>query len=449
MISAHDRWHAGRLDTAGSWSALREREQATAGPVGSGGDDWSTRDRVKALRLLTEVPPPGSGEVVEALARYVMRAKLPHAQPALVSWRDGLGLLQQAGRPLPAVVFLHFLRLVAGVVKEGGGDPKALDTWINKRLRRVSPHYHLLVEGAVPPQAVLDRAAPAPPAAHRAFLPYPGPDDGVQIVVVELEELPYGTIHWQIRIDDGSGDTEVFEAEGNPDGIRLAELRHRLRGPLDEAFQMADAANGAPAPCEIVLPAGYFDIPVHRWQLGEDAPLGDAAHLPLGARRRVVLRDLARRGIADKAWAERWSALAEADRLAAVRTPPFQERPRTRHFTEMGADSVPVLCHAAGTGIGRKALDMAASAGHGIALWHIEGHRRQGPCGDICEAVNRGAAELLGATAASELPDRLRHIREEIHERREQGHWAEALAVLYDDPRRPVPAGPLGPVNSP
>ncbi|MEE1757256.1 VMAP-C domain-containing protein [Streptomyces sp. SP18CS02] len=486
VLAEHDRWHAERADsTPGSWLTLQER---LPGQARAGGDVWSPADRVTALRQLAQLTDPPPKGAVEALVEHVTNVRQELAYPPLASWRDGHGLLYDGGSPLPAIVFLHYLRLVSLLVeRSGGGDAgtsaaEELERWTAKRVHRVSPYQMGLVTGARLPASVLagtadgtgaDSAGPGASglaggpgrssasdrggatlagaaAEDRVVIPYPGPGDGVHIVVVEIEPLPYRTVHWQIRIDDGSGDDEIFDSEKDPDGVEPAKLLQRLRGPLDEAFQIADAANSHPAACEVVLPADAFDTPVHRWQLAEMARLGDEAHLPLGARRRVVLRDLSRRGRPDDEWAGRWDAVMAADRLSAVRTPPVQQAPRRQHLKDMAAGAVPVLCRPAGRGPGRKAMELALEAGHGIALWHIEGHPGSVACGGDCDAFHQAAAELLTeAASAGELPDLLRRIREGIHERRDRGHWAEAVAVLYDDPGRPVPAGPMGLWSSP
>ncbi|MGW1022995.1 VMAP-C domain-containing protein [Streptomyces sp. NPDC002577] len=447
VMSAHDRWHADRLrSTSGSWIAHQQRMTAREWS----GDVWSLEDRVETLRLLADLDGPSSAGAVELLAQQARNQQLARGYPPPAAWRDGHGLLYASGNPLPAIVFLHYLRLVVLLTKPTGGEAvRRLGEWVGERLMKVSPHLHALVKAATLSDGVVDaRGEPAVPAGpDRVVIPYPGPDDGVHIVVVELEPLPYDTVHWQIRIDDGSGDDEVFEAEKDPHGIDPRRLVDRLRQPLEEAFEIADAANGHPAPCEVVLPADYFDIPVHRWGLAQIAPLGDEAHLPLGVRRRVVLRALERRGVQDDDWQRRWAAAASADRLSAARTPPQQPLKR-HHLSDMKPSEVPVLCRRISGGQGRRAVDMAIGTGHGIALWHIDGHA-SGACGDGCDDFHRGARDLLAGGSARELPDRLRHIREDIHEQRDRGHWAEAVAVMYDDPRRPVPAGPAGPVNSP
>ncbi|MFF8844631.1 trypsin-like peptidase domain-containing protein [Streptomyces sp. NPDC015127] len=438
VMASHDRWHHGRHGTTDNWT---EHQARLGRDSGAGPERWSSHDRVAALSHLAALAPPHPG-VVERLAGHVRNQRLARTGPAPVTWRDGHGLLYDGnGTPLDAYVFLHYLRLVGEWTRARGGDAGGLDAWVDGRLRQLPPHLRRLVE-----QARLPREE----SGDRVVIPYPGPDERAYIVVVELDELPYGTVHWQIRIDDGSQDHEIFAAEQDPNGVPSALLRHHLREHLAEAFQVADAAGGGvPAPCEVVLPAGYFDTPVHRWQLADEAPLGDDAHLPLGARRRLVLRNAERRGEPDPRWKERWNAVAESGALAASRLRPVQQPPGSRHFTEMQPSGVPVLCHQASRGVGRRAIGLALDAGHGIALWRIDGHDR-GACGDGCEELHRGAAELLALTgSAPELPDRLRRIREDIHKRRTKGHWAEAVAVMYDDPRRPVPQRPMGPVNSP
>ncbi|MEU8570538.1 hypothetical protein AB0C51_19705 [Streptomyces pathocidini] len=344
-----------------------------------------------------------------------------------------------------------------------GGDTTALGGWVRERLGSVRRIVQPVVSRAELPSAVnpsalnpsaVDPSAADPSAApgdpDQGVVPYPGPGEG-PTVVVELEPVLYEEpvrFYWRIRVEDegAAHGGEPFEAEETGRGAAPEELVQRLRRPLAEAFQGVDTPD-RPAPLEVALPVDHFDTAVHRWQLSEMARLWDTAHLPLGARRPVVLRDIARRG--DPAmWWERWDLATQAKEFTAHRTPPRAGVPRQRQFTELPATAVPVLCRPAARGLGRKALDMALEAGHGIVLWHTEGHT--GGCQDTCETFHQGAAELLRRLgAADELPDRMRRIREQIYEGRDAGHWAEAVAVLYDDPRRPIPTAAAGTVDSP
>lgn len=438
VMDAHDRWHHARREDTGSWIAHQARLEAAES---AGAERWSSDDRVQALNHLAALAPPPEG-VVADLASHVRDQRLPRIDPGPVTWRDGHGLLyDEDGRPLPAYVFMHYLRLAALLARGYGADTGRLDSWLARRLHQLPPQLRRLVEQAQLPDTR---------SAERIVIPYPGPDDPGHIVVVELDELPYGTLHWQIRIDDGSADDEIFAAEEDPNGVVPARLRTHLRDPLVQAFRIADqASGGAPAPCEVVLPASYFDTPVHRWQLADEAPLGDPAHLPVGVRRRIVLRNVDRRGEPDRHRLERWSAAVGSGPFSAGRIPPAGGLLRERHISGLPPSGIPVLCHRAGLGTGNRAMESLLAAGHGIALWRIDGHD-SGPCGADCEDLHKGVAEMLAGTgSAPELPDRLRRIREEIHEGRTAGHWAEAVAVLYDDPRRPIPERPAWPVDSP
>jgi hypothetical protein len=94
-------------------------------------------------------------------------------------------------------------------------------------------------------------------------------------------------------------------------------------------------------------------------------------------------------------------------------------------------------------------MRLALESGHGVALWHIEGHTSRA-CPEACDTLYAKAEELLGGLASpTELPDRLRHIRQDISEQRADRAWAEPMALLYDDPRRPLPAEETETVDAP
>ncbi|MET7711992.1 trypsin-like peptidase domain-containing protein [Streptomyces sp. NPDC005407] len=448
LMAAHDRWHGQSPKVTGHNWIERQHQLPGAGVHTSGDQWWSPHDRREALFLLAGVHPPGAIRPVVELAKKARGGVAsPPGQLLPRIWRDGHGLLYEAGQPVAAIAALHYLQLVVEYERSRGGDPVALADWVARRLQEVPRIVHTVVTQATLPPGLLHPRTPD--GQDRIVVRYPRPGDGSAVVIVELEPVCDARptrFYWRIRVDDGQDVNEPLHEEQTGDGVPPEQLIQRLRGPLDEVFASVDSP-GVPAPLEVALPVEHFDTAVHRWQLTEMARLHYPAYV--GVRRMVVLRDLARRGKPDAVWQRRWEGMAAADALIACRTPPQRQVPRPRHFEDMPPSAVPVLCRPAGSGVGRRAIGMALQAGHGIALWHTDGHPDHG-CTEFCEDLHRGAAQLLGQTAgATELPDRLRRIRDDISGSRNSRHWAEGVAMLYDDPSRPLPADDTGPVDSP
>ncbi|MFH8613855.1 trypsin-like peptidase domain-containing protein [Streptomyces sp. NPDC017979] len=449
LTAAHDRWHGHSPKVTGhNW--IERQHQLPGTGVQTGGDHWSPRDRREALAHLAAVHPPDG---IRPLAELAKKARggtaappgqlLPHA------WRDGHGLLYEAGRPAAAIAALHYLQLVVEYDRARGGDPAPLADWVLRRLQDVPRIVHTVVTQATLPPGLRQDPGSDGASDRRLVIRYPRPGDGRAVVIVELEPVVDAApprFYWRIRVDDGHDVNEPLHEAQTGDGTPPEGLVRELRAPLAEVFASVDAP-GAPAPLEVALPADHFDTAVHRWQLTEMARLHHPAYV--GVRRMVVLRDISRRGEPHADWLDRWRRTADAAALTACRTPPARQVPRPRHLTEMPAAGVPVLCRPAGSGVGRRAIGMALDAGHGLALWQTDAHPDQG-CADFCEEVHEGAAALLARTAGpDELPDRLRRIRDDISGSRSGGHWAEGVALLYDDPCRPLPFDADGPVDSP
>ncbi|MQS35744.1 VMAP-C domain-containing protein [Streptomyces katsurahamanus] len=447
LMAAHDRWHGQSPKITGhNW--IERQHQLPGAGVHTGGDQWSPRDRREALALLGSVPPPDGIRPVAELAKKARGSvAAPPGQLPPHAWRDGHGLLYEAGRPVAAIAALHYLQLVVEYERDRGGDPAALADWVAHRLQDVSRIVHTVVTQASLPPGIGRPAGP--PGLSRLGVRYPRLGDGSAIVIVELEPVADAVaprFYWRVRVDDGHDLNEPLHEEQHGDGVPPERLVRRLRGPLAEVFASVDSP-GTPAPLEVALPADHFDTAVHRWQLTEMARLHHPAYV--GVRRMVVLRDITRRGEPDAVWVRRWREMERSGALTAVRTPPPRQVPRARHFEEMGPSAVPVLCRPAGSGVGRRAMRMALDAGYGVALWHTDGHPDHG-CTDFCERLHDGAARFLEQAADPlELPDRLRRIRDDISGSRNGGHWAEGVALLYDDPDRPLPGDGGGPVDSP
>ncbi|MFD9795470.1 trypsin-like peptidase domain-containing protein [Streptomyces sp. NPDC059070] len=438
VIAEHDQWH-GSAPRANGYNWIERQQELPAAGLHRTAEHWSPLDRRAALRLLASVPSPGGVPPVAKLARKARGGIAPPGSlPQPVSWRDGHGLLYEAHRPMPAIAFLHYLKLVVEYERGRGGDPAGLDAWVSERLRGVPAVMHTLVTEARLPEALLPVLGPGAPEEHMTVLPYPRTDGGA-VVTVELEPLSDAPdrFYWRIRVHDGDreGSRPVAE-ECHGNGVAPGQLISKLRRELVTAFESVDT-DDCPAPLEVALPADHFDTAVHRWLLTETGRLYRPPHL--GVQRRVVLRDLDRRGGVDPYWRERWDGLMAAEALLAVPQPLAGKAPRAHHFTGMAPGEVPVLCRPAGRGVGGAAMRMALDAGHGLALWHTDGHSEHG-CREFCTALRAGFAELLGqAKDPTELPDRLRRIREDVSDSKDAQHWAEGVAMLYDDPDRPLP----------
>ncbi|MFH8608203.1 trypsin-like peptidase domain-containing protein [Streptomyces sp. NPDC018029] len=457
VTAAHDRWHGTvpRVITGDNWIDEQQRLPGTEWRPGP--DQWTPKDRRTALGLLARLPDPGAAPSVAKIVRKVRGRRPPGAVPALLTWRDGHGLLYDSALPEDALTFLHYLRLVAAYVRSRGGDAERLEEWVAERLREDDRvHLHALVTDARLPDGLL----PDPGGPDRAAVPYPGPGEGPTVTVLldPVISVTPARFHWQIWVNHGErqgegeyegayGDTELAAEDYSGEGFLPGELVQALRAPLGRTLHRLDG-EGPPVPLEFALPAEHFDTQVHRWQFDDIAKL--YATERLGTQRRVVLRDLARRADPDNPdWHDRWRSVAAARELTPARVPERDTRPQARHFQKLPHTVIPVMCRPAGRGVGRDAMRLALGSGHGVVLWHIEGHATRG-CQDACEDLHAGVEQLLGRLGSvAELPDRIRHIRQDISSGRDDRHWAEPLALLYDDPRRPLPPEDTMPADSP
>ncbi|MFJ5531333.1 trypsin-like peptidase domain-containing protein [Streptomyces sp. NPDC093261] len=436
VIAEHDRWHEGRRKTEHNWVARQTKLPGTWSEADP--DQWSPVDRRRALALLAAVEPADAPHTITQLVRKA-RGDDPAGRPHLpVSWRDGHGQLYEGDRPQEAFVHLRYLRLVQLFLE--ARDPKdrvaveRLGAWIQDRLTEVRPAVRTNVEDAVLPPGLL-------PSGQRAVEPYPGPGER-GVVLLELEPLDddHTRFYWTLRVDDGGENSEIprYGMTTGP-GVARGRLRDVLHEPLAEAFESVDRPE-QPAPLEVALNLAHFDTPVHTWQIYDSAPLWDRARQQLlGVRRPVVIRDIERRGVPAESWAARWAEMLSRGRLTARNTVFDADPLHARQFAEMAPGQIPVQCRRAGSGAGRTAMRLALDAGHGVALWHAGDHPGH-QCGSRCDDLHRSTVGFLAEVAdPAELPDRLRRIREHISTG--NGHqWAGEVAVLYDDPRRPLPA---------
>ncbi|QKW09123.1 trypsin-like peptidase domain-containing protein [Streptomyces sp. NA04227] len=462
VMDGHDRWHGGPSGGPTGYTWAGEQHRLARGDAHPGPDRWTAKDRRRALRLLAELAPPATPLSVAKLVRKVRGGRIPGTLPALHTWRDGHGLLYDTPQPGDMLPFLHYLRLVAEYVRCRGGDTGRLEEFVTERLAEDErTALHALVTDARLPAEL----RPLPGDGDRVVVRYPGPGQGPTVTV--LLDPVIGSrptrFHWQIWVNEGAhgGEREMTGEDYSGEGVLPRDLLPALREPLRDTLAREDA-EGAAVPLEIALPAEHFDLQAHRWHLEEVPKLYETARL--GTQRCVVLRDLARRGAGGnpaepdgageaggtgRDWADRWQRSGAAREWVAQRVPERDREPRGRYFHGLAATSVPVMCRPAGRGLGRKVMRLALDSGHGMALWDIEGHA-VGGCHADCEDLHAGVERLFGDLCSpAELPDRLRHIRHDISRGHDGLRWAEPVALLYDDPDRPLPPEDAEPADSP
>jgi hypothetical protein len=425
IVREHDKWHGSRgSELDDDWIGRQAVLPGAGGAYDSG--TWTPGDRRAALGFLAGLPAPTrAGEVRRIVRSAFQRRWMDDSEVIPVAWRDGHGELYDGSVPQRAEHFLDYLDYVQRFAEHQGQGSRELADWIERR--RVG----VVRRGPVPLPAALLPQQGAGGGGYDEPRSYPGPGDDWPVIVLELirlegERLSYD---WTLR---GDGFPRY---DGH--AVPAEDLIHRVSIPLARLFKEFDLDEW-PAPLEIALDLGEFDRPVHRWQVNQQANLHERELKDLlGVRRPVVLRQLDRPETADGAWSARWAATQAAPRLTARRVPARGRGLVPGQLAEFAAGEIPLLCRSAGDEIGTRALQEALTAGHGIALWHVDGHPGQ-RCREFCDELHAFTGrEFARAHGAAELPDRLRQIREQISNSN-QPHRAEGLALLYDDPSRPV-----------
>ncbi|WP_405863328.1 serine protease [Streptomyces sp. NBC_01515] len=423
LIRAHDRWHH-RMTAGPNWVRLQGEPRA-------GG--WGARDSAEASALLAELPRPvSSAELQRMISRVLGYEPLWEDELAPVDWRDGQGWAHD--QPEGAeIVALHYLLAVAHACRRRAPDAVAeLERWVKARIERLpGPFAALLRERAEDERELVvgdDRLADdtddhgsAGPAA---------PDSERPVVAVELELNPYGPgerFHWRVwSWPDGPDTARMLDEDAEDEGAPLADLQRALHQPLRRAFRKLDAEHRR-ARLELALPVEHFGLDAHQWPR--------TAEPSMGAQRQVVLRSLNRRGEPAPVWRERWDGVAGS----ALKALPVHAPEYAKEALEAAApDAVPVLCRPPHQNA--DSLTDAIGAGYGVALCGLKGEHARA-CGVDCGELYGRSAQLLGSVdGAAALPERLRALREQAGEEGgENAAWTAHVALLYDDPRRPLP----------
>ncbi|OSZ60891.1 hypothetical protein OQI_08530 [Streptomyces pharetrae CZA14] len=444
LIRAHDVWHE-RVRGGQAWVKAQQEL------CGGGARRWTPRDSAEACALLAALPRPDSpGQLQELIERVLGDEPLWEDERAPHDWRDGQGWLYDHAEGAD-VVSLHYLRVVAHACAARAPEAAArLEGWVAERAGQLPDHLRALLLNVTASAPAPWAAAPHPTAAEEpggfsaaVYEPGPAPEDAAEhddgpVVAVELEPdlfRPHDRFHWRIWTWTGGQDTaRAVDEDTDGEGASLAELPHVLNEPLTRTFGLLDT--GRRARLELAVPVDHFGVDVHLWRPGPVARSlkPHPADRPFGVHRQVVLRCLKRRGEPTDVWRERWRGIAEGT-PKALPVPSPAVAAQTLGQAPPGA--VPVLCRPPAEST--EPLTRAIGAGYGVMLWNLRGEHTHG-CGPDCERLHDKAAELLGSTSrATALPERLRALRERVSRCEEDAYWAEDLALLYDDPRRPIP----------
>jgi hypothetical protein len=397
LIREHDRWHQ-RAGGGHSWVGLQ-------GDLGAGGERaWAPNDSAEASGLLAALPQPVSTAALQRMITAVLGYEpLWEDDLVPVDWRDAQGWVHDQ-REGADIVALHYLLAVAEECRSLAPDAvSALEHWIKARIEMLPEYLGALLR------------------SRTADTPLDIRDDEGPVVAVELEPdsyRPEDRFHWRVwSWPEGTGAARVLDEDAASEGTSLTDLPEVLDKPLGRAFRQLDTSERL-ARLELALPVEHFGLQVHRW--------------PFGGRRQVVLRCLKRRGEPAAVWRERWRGVAEGGLKALpVHWPKYPKE--ALETAPPGA--VPVVCRPPRQA--RELLTDAIGAGYGVALWSLR-TKHAGACGTDCGDLYDRTGRLLGSTTrAAALPERLRVLRERTGD--PGSEWADELALLYDDPRRPIP----------
>ncbi|WLW52257.1 trypsin-like peptidase domain-containing protein [Streptomyces sp. YU58] len=398
LIRAHDLWHRRAV---GGMSWVRTQSDTCRGAERA----WGPRDSAEASALLAALPRPDSPAVLQRTIALVLGYEpLWEDELAPLDWRDGQGWVHD--EPDGAdIIALHYLLAVAHMCRDRSPDAvAALEHWVKARVQALPDYLGALLRSRTEDTDALG-------AACRAD------DDQGPVVAVELEPDPYrpgDRFHWRVWTwPDGPETARVLEEDAADEGVPLTELPEALDEPLGRAFRRFDA-QGRLTRLELALPVEHFGTHVHTW--------------PLGARREVVLRCLKRRGEPAAVWRDRWGALAVSD----LKPLPVQPDYAQEALATAPPGAVPVLCRPPRQSEGP--LTEAIGAGYGVALWSLKNEHARA-CGTDCGELYGTAARLLDSARATAVPERLRLLRE----KNDETDWTHHIALLYDDPRRPIP----------
>ncbi|MFF4353300.1 trypsin-like peptidase domain-containing protein [Streptomyces sp. NPDC001530] len=454
VFHAHDRYHRDRQRhpeyDGSTWADVQGQLGARPGRA------FSPFERTRLLGRLADLPPPTSTRELLGILESLLgsEAAIPH--PAPRSWRDGLGALYESSRQDGALelVIDYVVRVMTArrpfVTRDTRSAERALWEWAWRAAEDLGARYRRnLAQHRIEDVQLSRRELSSAKARAARALAQTAERAPRLFVLLELVQRGWepDRCDWQVSVGRPTGGVvRLRDAERVP----LAELPGSLAGSFAEAFRQCDEP-GRPAVLEVALPHPLLGLDVDAWQFGPDEP-------PLGAHRPVVVRCADREQLlsgddAALGWNEdsadeehverearwRWvqtlgakAEVLDCDDGLRVPVPPGERLRELPHTT------VPVLCR---YGDHRFEDDPAAlvrivNSGFGVAMWR----RWQGQRDPLCGEFHRRTGDIVaGAGSAERLPGLVHALRVGLHAGLPETDWADGIALLYDDPRRPLP----------
>ncbi|MFI5826964.1 trypsin-like peptidase domain-containing protein [Streptomyces sp. NPDC051578] len=448
VMQGHDLYHYDQhvsdLDSRRTWTDVHD-ELPSEDEDTNGGPERPTRlgrltrltpgERTTLCGLLAELPPPGSSEAVRALAEAARGEEPDTGLPAPLTWRDGLGLLHDPpGTGGEAAAMLRYATDVSVADHREppapGADEELWD-WVRATAARLwRPLRRELGERHERGLAERERRrrTSAGQMVHGPFRPAVGaPPPGPSVLLEAWAQVWEDVYDWRVSVL--AGPDRPGEATPLASGTRvtLAALPEAVRAPLAEGFRRCDTHEAA-ALLEVVVAQELFRLPVDEWTV--------SGGVPVGVQRPVVLRHPG--GDPPAEAAERW-ARVQAGPLLGRRADCSRGRkwrPAPGWLAALVDHTVPVLCRDAGEDPTLAMLHDAREAGYGVVVC------RRPPADPraSCEPFHRGLREeLADAGRGAVLPARLQTLRGRAYGADPDAYWAVGTALLWQDPRRPLP----------
>jgi hypothetical protein len=430
VMSAHDLYHADRHRFTPDrefygWTDAHSEIGAAVGRALTPGQ------RTALLGRLAQLPPPAAARVLHDVVTEVRGGPAQGLPLAPRAWRDGLGLLydlRMGSSEREAVLryAVHAATAERSVPAEESVE-RALWEWAEETaaaqgLSRIFRN-NLVTER-------LSRLRARGARVPEPQLPALRTRSEVQLEIIPRGWEP-GRYDWRVTVAPENGEVDCVQEDFH--GTAFARLPTLLAAPLAEAFRRCDEP-GYTAALQLAVPGALVAFAADTWRLDPDGRT-------LGADRPVVVRRTDPPPDEDEFVAEernsRWRTLRHRVPCAEVLDCDEAARgpvPEDTELRDLPYYVLPVLCRSGPAA--PEALHRLARSGYPVALWRREPVAAERVCSDF----HRGALSTIrSARTAAGLPAALAWLRAAVTDGVPEAFWSSGLALIYDDPTRPLP----------